>query len=278
MKKVYRAFKGRQTQRRKVFICWLALLVFFILFGAIIYYYSPKWLFGAWFFVAFMVTLSSIFYMITRSWASETIERSVFADLYKASENLELCSKKDRESQFYLAKAKNNVKGAINHLSYFYHREPRSNLFKREFVKPLNQLRENLRTIILPRITQQKDIEKMVTVLRSLAETFSEALKPISLEDITIMNKRLEQLRIRGITVAIESKPAPKETFMRKIQESTIGRSIGCLALGYGLVLFICGLYVLGTRQDFMAFARERPDIVILGGLLASGITFWKTR
>lgn len=277
MEKVYRAFKGRQAQRRKAFASWLALLAFFIVFGVIIYS-NLKWFFGAWFFVAFLATTLYFFYIITRSWASETIERSIFVDLYDASRKLELCSEKDREPQFYSTKAKDHVEKAINRLSNLCYRKPLSNLFEREFVEPLERLEENLETIILPRITQQRDIEKMIRLLRSVAVPFSEVLKPISLEDITNMNEQIEQYRTRGVTVAIESKLAPKETVMRKIRESTIGRGIGCLALGYGLVLLICGLYVFGTRQDFMTFARERPDIVILGGLLASGITFWKTR
>lgn len=118
----------------------------------------------------------------------------------------------------------------------------------------------------------------MVTVLRSLAETFSEALKPITFQDIAIMNEQIEQYKTRGITVAIESRPAPMRTLMRKIQESTIGRVLVSLVLGYGLILIVCAFIVL--PQNLAVFVKEKPETVILGGsAIFSGIMFlWKNR
>lgn len=277
MEKVYRRFKGRQTQRRNAFKYWLALLAFFILFGAVINS-NLKWLFGTWIFVAFLTSISCGLFIMTRSWANETIEISIFVNLYEAFKDFELYSKKDEKSRFYSTKAKNHIEEAINHLSNLYYRKPLSSLFEREFVEPLERLKENLETIILPRITQQRDIEKMVTVLRSLAETFSEALKPITFQDIAIMNEQIEQYKTRGITVAIESKPAPMRTLMRKIQESTIGRVLVSLVLGYGLILIVCAFIVL--PQNLAVFVKEKPETVILGGsAIFSGIMFlWKKR
>lgn len=277
MEKVYRRFKGRQTQRRNAFKYWLALWAFFILFGAVINS-NLKWLFGTWISVAFLTSISCGLFIMTRSWANETIEISIFVNLYEAFKDLELYSKKDEKSRFYLTKVKNHIEEAINHLSNLYYRKPLSSLFEREFVEPLERFKENLETIILPRITQQRDIEKMVTVLRSLAETFSEALKPITFQDIAIMNEQIEQYKTRGITVAIESRPAPMRTLMRKIQESTIGRVLVSLVLGYGLILIVCAFIVL--PQNLAVFVKEKPETVILGGsAIFSGIMFlWKNR
>ena len=275
MEKVHRAFKGRQTQRRKAFVYWLALLAFFILFGAIINS-NLKWLFGAWLIVGFFAAISGLMYIMTRSWANETIEISIFVNLYEAFKDLELCSKKDEKSRFYLTKVKNHVEEAINHLSHLYYRKPLSSLFEREFVDPLERFKENLETIILPRITQQKDVEKMVTMLRSLAEPFSEALKPITFQDIAIMNEQIEQYRTRGIIVAIE----PKPTFMRKVEGSKIGRILSSLALSYILILMICAIYVIASGRHFAVFVNENPTILILGGvtIFTGIILLWERR
>lgn len=152
MEKVYRRFKGRQTQRRNAFKYWLALWAFFILFGAVINS-NLKWLFGTWISVAFLTSISCGLFIMTRSWANETIEISIFVNLYEAFKDLELYSKKDEKSRFYLTKVKNHIEEAINHLSNLYYRKPLSSLFEREFVEPLERFKENLETIILPRIT-----------------------------------------------------------------------------------------------------------------------------
>lgn len=41
-------------------------------------------------------------------------------------------------------------------------------------------------------------------------------------------------------------------------------------------MIFLSLIYVLATQQDFMVFAKDRPDVVLIGGLVASGITFWR--
>jgi hypothetical protein len=68
------------------------------------------------------------------------------------------------------------------------------------------------------------------------------------------------------------------ETFNKKLRETTFGSVIYSLVLGYGLILIICMIYIEVTGQDFMTFLKERPEVVILGGGVFSGLTFGRAR
>jgi len=61
-------------------------------------------------------------------------------------------------------------------------------------------------------------------------------------------------------------------------RETLAGRVLYCLALSYAIVLSVCLVYAAATGQDFVVFARDNPDVVVLGGVFLSGITFWKTK
>ena len=54
------------------------------------------------------------------------------------------------------------------------------------------------------------------------------------------------------------------------------GGVIISLCLGYVLILVLSVVYVFATQQNFVVFARGNPDVIIIGGLIASGITFWR--
>lgn len=136
----------------------------------------------------------------------------------------------------------------------------------RETNEVLDQFRENLELIVLPAISDSSiKIEHLEEIALAIYHENPEGIKAI--------NKTLES------SYKKHPKPPRKiETYMRRFRESVIGKLLYSLALGYGVVLIICLIYVVATQQNFMIFARENPEIVVLGGLFASGITFWKTK
>jgi len=130
----------------------------------------------------------------------------------------------------------------------------------------LEQYHENLELIVLPAIFDSNiEIEHL--------EEIALAVQSPDLQKMKAINKTLES------SYRKHPKPPRKvRIFARKFRESTIGQVLSSLALGYGLIIVICFIYVSATEQDFMVLLKERPEIVILGGLGISGITFWKTK
>lgn len=197
MEKVYRAFKERQAQRRKALAYLFAFLMMNISLGAYLHFYV-EWLYEVWFPLGFLSVVFSFIYIMSRSWAQERVETKIFINMYEASNLLELCSREDDASFFYSRKATGKVRNVIRSLGGLQHSLEKilSKLFTREFAEPLRQLKENLATIILPRIARHKDVESMIQVLRGLAKLFSEAEKPISLDDIIAKSKDLERYKL----------------------------------------------------------------------------------
>jgi len=196
MKKVYRAFKGRQTQRRKAFATSVVILIVGIGLGAYINY-TARWFFSYWVGIVLFSFMFGFFYLVSRSWISEYYETAIFVDMYEAFEFLEQCSNEDEESLFSLRKASNKVKDAIKSLNIWGSRieTVKSKLIKTEYAEPLTKLAENLETRILPRIAQHKDIESMRSVVWGLANVFSKVAKSTTLDYIISLNKDLERYK-----------------------------------------------------------------------------------
>jgi hypothetical protein len=130
------------------------------------------------------------------------------------------------------------------------------------------QFLDNLKLIILPAVVEGP-------------------IKIEHLEDIALALYVTDPIILNTINDKVESEPTYKKrvarerkivSFVKKFRESTYGRILGSLVLGYGLVLLISLIYVIGTQQDFMVFARENPEIIVLGGLATSGIVGWKIK
>jgi hypothetical protein len=126
----------------------------------------------------------------------------------------------------------------------------------------------NLRLIVLPAIDKK-------------------TIKIEHLEEIAIAIYETDTMLLNSINKKIEKEPDYKESIIRigekisvikKLKESKYGRVLSSLFFGYGLVLVISLIYVFGTQQDFTIFARENPEILVLGGLAASGIAVWKIK
>jgi hypothetical protein len=126
------------------------------------------------------------------------------------------------------------------------------------------RLLENIELIVLPAIEDLKikkeDLGKTALAIGNM--------NPAKAKEV---NDFLEKTYPKAI-------PEPKTAFLTEIRESTVGRILGSLVLGYGLIIVVCSLYVIVTDQNLPTFMKEKPDIIILGGLIASGITFWKTK
>lgn len=156
----------------------------------------------------------SLFYLLSRPWAKENYETSIFVDVYNASKLLELVSDEDENSPFYSRKASKKLGEAISHIGSLAYKlkEVNSTLVNKKFVEPFRTLGENLETRILPRISEHIELQVMTSVLHGLAQLFGEEMKPISLEDIISKNKNLE----RFTEVKVERKPSQYRLFMSR--------------------------------------------------------------
>jgi hypothetical protein len=126
------------------------------------------------------------------------------------------------------------------------------------------RLLENIQLIVIPAIEESKmkkeDLERTALAIVSMNPAKAEEVNDLLEKNYTKAN------------------PEPSTAFLTEIRHSTVGRVVGSLLLGYGLILVVSAFYVLGTGENLGTFLKERPDIVIIGGLIASGITFWKAK
>jgi len=274
LEKEYRAFKERQTQRRKIFGYSVSLLSIYILLGAYIYF-NESWLFILWAFAGVFGFFFGFLYVMSQSWAQEMYETDIFVDMYEASNLLELCRKKDEDSMFYSRKVSNKVSSAIRSLGNLCTNLDKifSRLIKREFAKPLNQLKENLETRILPRIAQNRDTETMIHVLRGLAQLFGEVAKPTTLQDIILKNKDLERFE------PIELEKAPSR--LRILLSMNPIRLLCSFLLSFSIItipLFIRSMFVPTDLMDLLGLPTF-IEILGIGFAIALGIyAIWKRR
>jgi hypothetical protein len=74
----------------------------------------------------------------------------------------------------------------------------------------------------------------------------------------------------------LKVQPQPQKSLTTVFKESKVAKIGYSLFLGYILIVGICAIYVFLAGQDFSAFMKANPAIVIGGGLGLSGLTFWK--
>ncbi len=125
---------------------------------------------------------------------------------------------------------------------------------------------ELLQAKILFYLRNKKEMSMIKGKILLLANAFAEASSNHLDSCITSINSILGEGEFK-------LKPSRTETFLTSVRNSKIGRSLISLFLGFAVILVICFVYALGTNQDFITFLRDRPDIVIMGGLIASGVT-----
>lgn len=248
--------KIRKRTARNILIV-VGLVTVLILIG----YFYPQ--FSALFVLGFIIGLFGGFYIVFQ--AIPTLykplrpEQYAFQKIVKAVKVLEMSNEPVAFEEVYGC-----VKNAHGILADVNLEEDVE--WYKEVNETFQRLLENLQLIVLPAIHDSK-------------------IKKEHLEEIALAIASMNQAKVREVNEMLESsyektkpKPSGVEIFLTRIRKSTVGKVLGSLILGYGLVLVVCFLYALGTNQDFMTFLKDRPDIVIIGGLVASGITFWKTK
>lgn len=267
MEKAYRAFKERKAYRWKAFGAFVALLIIEILLVAYITY-NVRWFRGYGVMIVFISFLFGFFYLISRSWAKEWFETDIFVDMYDGFKLLELCSNEDEDSLFYSRKAAKKVRHTINKLSSWCNQidQTLSKLAHEEYIEPLRSLRERLEKRILRRIAQHKDIESMIRVLQRLAGVFSEADRPISLDEINIVNKQLEHYE------PIELEESPTRHAFAIIASSKAMKFLVSVFLGYFSITVIIWIFCQFLTFDFVEIMRSNLVGAVSGGAVLSGI------
>ena len=205
MKSIYDGFKLRQAQRNKAFWIFLVFFIFSVFTGAILFF-TIDWLYPIWVSIATLIFFIWFIYVQMQPWASEKIENKIFYNFYEANRFLGLCSEKDEKSSgFYSKKAYSQAKNAtvsVRRLSSGLRNS--SSILKIQLSKPLTRFHDNLKTRILPRIVQRRNVSQMQSVLQGLAQIFGEVQKPISLDAIISKNEDLERydiIELDGVTI-----------------------------------------------------------------------------
>jgi hypothetical protein len=135
----------------------------------------------------------------------------------------------------------------------------------------LKRFFENMQLIVLPAIKNSK-------IKKEHLEQIALALHNTNVLKMATVNQMFEEEVEHGNYAKSAPPPKTMELLLKTFRESTIGRLIVSLIVGFGLVLIVCFIYSIGTQQDFITFAKDNPSIIILGGFGVSGATFWKTK
>jgi len=265
---MYRAFKERKAYRWRAFEALFTLLVIEALIVAYIAY-NAIWFFSYGVWIVLFSFIFGFFYLVSRPWAVEWYETDIFVDLYEAFKLLELCSEENEDSLFYSRKATNKVRHAIKRLNSWSNSIEgiHSKLIEKEYTKPLRKLRENLETRILSRIAQYKDIKSMESVLQGLAKLFSEARKPISLDDIISKNEDLERYE----QISVEEAPTTIRIILSK-EPIKLSCSIGLSFLIITIAILIHWKLFQTDLLDLISSLTTFLEILAVGIALGLGI------
>jgi len=158
-------------------------------------------------------------------------------------------------------------------------------------LKKANQILENLEEKALSDFSWYEGINQELkrfvenSELIILPAAKNSSIRKDDLEDVAVAFLGKDLSGLNAVNDILEKayqkqKPPPtaKEWFTRVFRETLAGRVLYCLALSYAIVLLVCLIYAAATGQDFVVFARDNPDVIVLGGVFLSGITFWKTK
>jgi hypothetical protein len=245
-------------------------VVFFIVLIVVGTY--VEWLRSYWVGIEILGSLVGFFYLVSRPWTTETYETDIFVDVYDASKILELVSDEEANPSFYTKKASKKLKEAILHIgSLTYKLEQANSTLAKRFAAPLRTLENNLETRILPRISEQKEVQTMINVLRGLAQIFSEFPKPLSIEDIVSKNKDLERFKV------IDIKKQPSRIRIMLSRES-VKLSFSILL---GLIIIFVGVFghSMWYKYDLAESLSNLTNFLTLLGVgIAIGLGIYEIR
>lgn len=266
METEYKAYQERRKRRIKIgaifTVCWVVYSVL-----AVWFYYGTG-IFGLFVLIGFLGFMMSARYVESHYWISEPSEKKIFMNLYRSLEFIGLCSEdNEEENKLYLGKAVKHVKNGISELGKMCILEKaNSKLFDKEFASRLKRLRGNLKDRILSRIMKSEDLPRIISVLHELAEFFGEIEKSVNLNELDLINEKVETykkmpFRERAI------KPMFKKALVSKPSQF-----IFSIFLGYFSITIITWVFSQFLTIDFAEFMRSNLIGVISGGAVLSGI------
>jgi len=241
----------------------IAIFSFLVIITYLIWLYFPSQLgafFGLWVLVIFFAGAYIFFGAIPKLFNPLSPEYIAFKSVAEAIEILEKSNEPIAYEEAYrcIKKARNKLEYdmELSEVTSWYH----------SIDEILNQFFENLELIVLPEVAESNiKIEHL--------EEIALALSGLDIEAIKKVNATLE--------TSYKKRPAPPrkgEILVKIFRETSVGKLLTSLAMGFGLILIISFVFAIGTEQEFMTFLRENPEIVILGGLGISGISIWKRK
>jgi hypothetical protein len=181
-------------------------------------------------------------------------EERAFCEIYSAIELLE----KSNNGLF--------LEETLNHLKKAYKLLRRVDLKYTSFYRETNFEVKRLVEIMKGTIhaAQNRELES-----GHLEQIASALIKP-TLESIKSVNDQLwdkyhgKELQEFGLKYHVS-----------KFYATTLGKVTVSLVFGYGLIILISLIYCLVVGIDFILFSKENPSIIIMGGAILSGISFF---
>lgn len=193
-------------------------------------------------------------------------ETVIFMRIYETLENLDFYL--EDQSRIHLEKAIKRLRDALRSLSQLTSvSSTRSTLFEQNFIRPLKNLRDNLKMKILPivRNGDTRKIKEPYGILKSLAEVFSDPTDKLT--QITELNARLDSI----------PQPAMEEMGIKSrfvgFWRRKSGQFLGSIIIGYSLEIIVITIYCYLLRLDFATFAHDNPYIMLgIGAIFSTGI------
>lgn len=252
----YALFKDRQRQRRLAFS---EFVVFFAIVALIIFYShrlaTP--VYNVIFIVLGISILINFWYIISRSWAQETAETSIFVNAYDATK---LLNSFMGGNEFSLGKAERKVRGIVDELSTISGRleSTNSTLVKNKVSPSFEGLATSLSTQILPRIRIKKELPEMILVLKGLAQLFAES------SDLSAIDLRVKALQ-KYSPVGEKKTPNAIHVFLSK----DVPKAIMCCLVSFVVFIAIIGLYSVLSANTFVSIL-DNADVFV--GILSISV------
>jgi len=194
-------------------------------------------------------------------------EDRAFCEIYNA---IKLFEKSKREIYGVNSKLKEIVsEETINYLKKAHKLLKRVQLVSTGFYREMNNEVKRLKEIIKGTIAAAYVGELELTDLQEIASIF---INP-TLENVRSINNRLwdkyreKEYEEHGLKYVIS-----------KFYATTPGKIIMSLVFGYGLIVAISVIYCLVVGINFGTFCKGNPSIIIMGGAILSGISFFGKR
>lgn len=253
--------RAKRIRRKslKFFITLLFSSLFLILVRFLVTEYFPTLLIGG---TDFILATSGLFFgmalvLVGNIMEPLRLEDKLFIRLYEATKLYE----KSTQGVFK-EEALGHLKNAYNLLKRIY---PDRLSFYKEMNMEIERLTEIIKGIVANAQSNKLELTDLKKILSVLASP--------TLANVKAVND--------GLWEKYHGKELQEFGFkyhLSRFYATTFGRGVISLMLGYMLITVISFIYCLLVKVDFILFCRQNPSVIIMGGAILSGFSFFGKR